>query len=321
MACFDEEASFSRNCPSSKVRGVVPPVGVRSSPKEATAFGSFAEAVTKDPGVISAFGGALLLFDFEDSFEAKRVLARGARRLKKKILLLIRWHPEWARILVKYDGRVLPKSLQVVVGCSSFSIQLWWEAPPRFSMVASRSSCSGYFGHEEGMMRVVHTPAWEDAQLEEVETVNFTNSAKVVEDQEQGERITTKEGGACLVVPSVEGDFGGKESSEANIGRGLSSKGGGLKGGRVSMDVAKGTKGLLGLLDGGGSSKDFHETKWRSRVRDVVKGQVPSPMSGLVWSHMALTNETLMAEANRFPPLSSLGLMDYGSQPLMMLRQ
>ena len=94
-----------------------------------------------------------------------------------------------------------------------------------------------------------------------------------------------------------------------------------LRGGRVSMDMAKGTKGLLGLLDGGGSSKDFHETKWRSRVRDVVKGQVPSPMSGLVWSHMALTNETLMAEANRFPPLSSLGLMDYGSQPLMMLRQ
>ena len=70
-------------------------------------------------------------------------------------------HLQWARILVKYDGRVLPKSLQVVVGCSSFSIQLWWEAPPRFSMVASRSSCSGYFGHEEGMMRVVHTPAWE----------------------------------------------------------------------------------------------------------------------------------------------------------------
>ena len=38
--------------PSSKVRGVVPPVGVRSSPKEGTAFGSFAEAVRKDPGVV-----------------------------------------------------------------------------------------------------------------------------------------------------------------------------------------------------------------------------------------------------------------------------
>ena len=57
-----------------------------------------------------------------------------------------------------------------------------------------------------------------DAQLEEVETVNFTNSAKVVEDQEQGERITTKEGGACLVVPSVEGDFGGKESRLHHLG-------------------------------------------------------------------------------------------------------
>ena len=197
-------------------------------------------------------------------------------------------HLQWARILVKYDGRVLPRSLQVVVGCSSFSIQLWWEAPPRFSMVASRSSCSGYFGHEErddedgshtsvgvgkegqlGCLAgnvVLQSFGW-DAQFEEAETVNFTNSAKVEEDQEQGERTTTKEGGACLVVPSVE------------------------------------------------------ETKWRSRVRDVVKGQVPSPMSGLVWSHMALTNETLMAEAIRFPPLSNLGLMNYGSQLLMMLRQ
>lgn len=56
---------------------------------------------------ISAFGGALLLFDFEDSFEAKRVLARGARRLKKKILLLIRWHPEVRCLL---EGRGLQRN-------------------------------------------------------------------------------------------------------------------------------------------------------------------------------------------------------------------
>lgn len=32
-------------------------------------------------------------------------------------------------------------------------------------------------------------------------------------------------------------------------------------GGWGSLDVAKGMKGLLGLLNGGGSSKDFRETK------------------------------------------------------------
>ena len=37
---------------------------------------------------ISIFGGTLLLFDFEDSSEAERVLARGSRRLKVKVLHL-----------------------------------------------------------------------------------------------------------------------------------------------------------------------------------------------------------------------------------------
>ena len=34
------------------------------------------------------------MFDFEDSFKAKRVPVRGARRFKENFLHLIRWHPK-----------------------------------------------------------------------------------------------------------------------------------------------------------------------------------------------------------------------------------
>ena len=37
---------------------------------------------------------------------------------------------QWARILVKSVGRVLPGELHVVIGNASFSFQLWWEVPP-----------------------------------------------------------------------------------------------------------------------------------------------------------------------------------------------
>ena len=43
---------------------------------------------------------------------------------------------QWARILVKSKGLEWPTSLQVVVGSSCFSIQLWWEVQPRVSKVA-----------------------------------------------------------------------------------------------------------------------------------------------------------------------------------------
>lgn len=53
----------------------------------------------------------------------------------KDIVLLS--HLQWVRILVKYDRKVLPRSLQVNVGSFSFFVQLWWEASPRVSMDAS----------------------------------------------------------------------------------------------------------------------------------------------------------------------------------------
>ena len=42
---------------------------------------------------------------------------------------------QWARILVKLDGRSLLSSAQVVVGSGCFSILLWWEFPPWFVQV------------------------------------------------------------------------------------------------------------------------------------------------------------------------------------------
>lgn len=38
----------------------------------------------------------------------------------------------WAKILVHPVGSSLPSSLQVVVGNSNFSLQLWWDAPSIF---------------------------------------------------------------------------------------------------------------------------------------------------------------------------------------------
>ena len=52
-------------------------------------------------------------------------------------------HLQWARVLVRYDGRRMPGMLKVVVGLSCFSIQLWWEVPPWFSTEVSSCGFSG----------------------------------------------------------------------------------------------------------------------------------------------------------------------------------
>lgn len=59
---------------------------------------------------IFAFNGALLLFNFDDSFEVEKVLARSARRLKEKFLHLIRWHLDVWRLL---NGEGFAKELWV----------------------------------------------------------------------------------------------------------------------------------------------------------------------------------------------------------------
>lgn len=40
---------------------------------------------------------------------------------------------QWARTLVKLDGKALPSTLHLAVGSSCFSFHLWWEILPRFS--------------------------------------------------------------------------------------------------------------------------------------------------------------------------------------------
>ena len=43
---------------------------------------------------IDVLGGGFLLFEFECSSEAERVLSRGKRRVKDNELILEKWHPE-----------------------------------------------------------------------------------------------------------------------------------------------------------------------------------------------------------------------------------
>ncbi|KAL6345764.1 hypothetical protein AAG906_017509 [Vitis piasezkii] len=114
--------------PLVETREVASLAKVRSKPRVVKDFGSFAELVRKDLGVVgdalwlqigerevlhreeflmkncvtnlwslkmavkvSTFGGALLLFEFEDKSKAERVLVRGSRRIKDNLLHLARW--------------------------------------------------------------------------------------------------------------------------------------------------------------------------------------------------------------------------------------
>ena len=58
---------------------------------------------------------------------------------------------QWARLLVKTDGKNLPRSLHVVVGSLCFTIQLWWEVPPWVS-VAVPTQGRGWSKGDEGCM-------------------------------------------------------------------------------------------------------------------------------------------------------------------------
>ncbi|KAL6327375.1 hypothetical protein AAG906_018977 [Vitis piasezkii] len=143
---------------------------------------------------IDVLGGGLLLFEFELSSEAERVLSRGKRRVKDNELILEKWHPEvgclgnkvmvkeawvrvvglplhlwsrevfkligdgcgglinvdentfsmanlqWARLLVRVEGRDFPSSVQLVEGSGCYSIQLWWEVQPWYSQVMPAGS-------------------------------------------------------------------------------------------------------------------------------------------------------------------------------------
>ena len=257
--------------------------GSVSSP-EFSSLNNFVKNLWSMPGgvKISAFKGALLLFEFEDTYEAKRVLARGSRRFKKNFLHLVRWTPEvdcllkrgmfkdvwvrvlglplhmwsqevfkkignccgsfitvdentahlsnlqWARILVKSLGRALPGALQVVVGSSSFSFQLWWKVPPCFWLVVPRR-CSSEHGEMEvradgvggsgtstGVGKEAHPLPSVDMDAPCPYTKEKTGEAAAVEKAAEGgdflsgiERGTTGKGMTCLEETGFKSFSGG----------------------------------------------------------------------------------------------------------------
>lgn len=53
----------------------------------------------------------------------------------------------------------------------------------------------------------------------------------------------------------------------------------------------------------------------------VMEWQVLLLVPRLKWSHVGLIEETLVVKANRFPLLSNLGLIDFGSRSLRIVLQ
>ncbi|RVW12593.1 hypothetical protein CK203_114462 [Vitis vinifera] len=114
---------------------------------------------------ISRLGGALVLFEFQNKWEADMVLLRGSRRFKDREFLLQRWGPvvgcTWKESHAKEVWlwmRKRPSSLSysglgfwskirnemarvdaVEAGNSRWELCLWWEATPR---VLQAMSCS-----------------------------------------------------------------------------------------------------------------------------------------------------------------------------------
>ncbi|RVW54430.1 hypothetical protein CK203_068461 [Vitis vinifera] len=127
---------------------------------------------------IDRLGRGFLLFEFESSSEAERVLARGLRNIKENVIILDKWNLEWgvivkilvpkkfgcggfvaadekllytpelqwAQILVKCVDKEFPSTAHIVVGSGCYSLQLWWESSPWFMQVVS----AGGFGGEDG---------------------------------------------------------------------------------------------------------------------------------------------------------------------------
>ena len=47
---------------------------------------------------------------------------------------------QWARLLVRVEGRDFPSSVQLVEGSGCYSMQLWWEVQPWYSQVMPAGS-------------------------------------------------------------------------------------------------------------------------------------------------------------------------------------
>ena len=224
-----------------------------------------------------------------------------------------------ARILVRLNGRSLPASLQLVVGSSSYSIQLWWEVPLKFSMVVPRS-CSNepleleVKGDKGGGS---HTGIGVEKDLFLLQTGREGVSNSGGKSGHFGESSN-----CCVQKVVVDGeDFGGGGRGNS-VGRrdcleeivGLERENGPMwegpsllqKAQRVS-GFAVGEDGELGWAQGCGPSF----------IREKVSGRVVNPLGLLVWGDRATetvpteliespstwilgTDEALQAEATRY---------------------
>ena len=93
---------------------------------------------------ISTFGGALLLFEFEDLVEAERAFTKGSRRVKENLLHLVKRMPEVGCLL---KGGLIKKMWVRVLG---LPLHLW----SREVIKKIWNVCGGFIAMDEDTTRM-----------------------------------------------------------------------------------------------------------------------------------------------------------------------
>ncbi|RVX18630.1 hypothetical protein CK203_006499 [Vitis vinifera] len=237
---------------------------------------------------------------------------------------------QWARLLVKTDGKNLPRSLHVVVGSLCFTIQLWWEVPPWQR---------GTFGIQ-GAVRAI-----EEDKVEQVGVVSIEYGLGMAGGTEASEGNDGKGKG----VVEVSGD-----GSEGVV---LKGKGNGLsahwaesvKRGNIKLlgahEVCQQSVGLReslaqkghrlssgGLEDSGlrvsgqpicqEGLAQLDNVEGLKRVRAPISSCVESRLVEAIVGAMPLVvvkekngaNEALLEEASRYPHSETFSFLSFGSQ-------
>ncbi|RVW36883.1 hypothetical protein CK203_103174 [Vitis vinifera] len=275
---------------------------------------------------ISTFGGALLLFEFEDKCEwcCQGGFGEGVRSSSAFVESRV------ARILVKFKGRVLPGSLQVVVGSSSFSIQLWWEVSPWFSLVMLRSSNeTSELQENSGAVGGSHALT-KGQERKEGDYLGGSGSSTTVEDEYCWVELCFKDG-------SVGSRFGYLKLGCKGWRRPKALKGHCLRPRWWAYQEQEGGKDLAAAKRDGGSFR-FGVERLEPSLATMAEPTLDDDSLVVVrweeWSvvrrgsslesHVAIMDKALVVEANRRAGISTLPYMEPlspGCQPLMMLLQ
>ncbi|RVW52909.1 hypothetical protein CK203_110630 [Vitis vinifera] len=236
-----------------------------------------------------------------------------------------------ARLLVKTDGKNLPRSLHVVVGSLCFTIQLWWEVPPWVS-VAVPTQGRGWSKGDEGCMdshvgsSVGHSGiqgavrAIEEDRVEQVGVVSIEYGLGMAGGTEAGEGNDGKGKG----VVEVSGD-----GSEGVV---LKGKGNGLSA-HWAESVKRGNIKLLGAHEDSGlrvsgqpicqeGLAQLDNVEGLKRVRAPISSCVESRLVEAIVGAMPLVvvkekngaNEALLEEASRYPHSETFSFLSFGSQ-------